>query len=145
MESEFIYELIAPIKYHSVGEDKDGTFITLYAPSKKQMQHNIILKSGFFRSVASQENNASSEDKISDRPKLVGTELIDMMYSTDTDMHKILLSASELFKSGVAKVEGTEKVTQPILDKLSQDDLEAMTGEYMINFTLASFLKRQGI
>lgn len=145
MDSEFRYELIAPVKYHAGGEEIDGAFITFYAPSKKQMKHNISLKEAFFKAVTAQEGNASSDNKISDQKKLNGLDLIDMMYLSGTDMHSVLLSASELFKSGVASMEGSVSVTQPIIDGITQDDLEAMTGEYMVNFTLASFLSRREI
>lgn len=145
MDNEFNFNLSSPAKFHSGGEEVDGTFITFYAPSKKQMKHNIALKEAFFKAVAAQEGGTSSENKISDQKKLNGLDLIDMMYISGTDMHCVLLSASELFKSGVAKIEGSVNVTQPIIDSITQDDLEAMTGEYMVNFTLASFLKRREI
>ena len=145
MENEFIFNLNSPVKYHSGGEEVDGTFITLYAPSKKQMKHNISLKEAFFKSVANQKSDGSSENKISDQQKMNGLDLIDLLYLSGTDMHCVLLSASELFKSGVAKIDGSAGLTQPIIDIIPQDELEAMTGEYMVNFTLASFLKRRGI
>ena len=145
MNTEFQFELTTPVKYHSGGEEVEGAFITLYAPSKKQMKNNIALKEAFFKAVASQEGDSSSDNKISEQGKLSGMDLIDMLYISGVSMHAVLLSATELFKSGIAKVEGSVNLTQPILDGLSQDDLEAMTGEYMVNFTLAFFLKRREI
>lgn len=145
MNTEFQYELTTPIKYHSGGEEVEGAFITLYAPSKKQMKNNIVLKEAFFQAVDSQQDTVSSGKTIAEQEKLSGVDLIDLLYISGTSMHPVLLSATELFKSGVAKIEGSVSLTQPILDELSQDDLEAMTGEYMVNFTLASFLKRREI
>ncbi len=143
MNTEFQFELNTPVKYHSGGEEVDGNFITLTAPSKKQMKNNIALKEAFFKAVSAQETQTSSESKISEQPELTGVDVIDMMYISGVPMHSVLLSATELFKSGVAKIDGTVSLTQPILDEINQDDLEAMTGDYMVNFTLASFLKRR--
>ena len=58
-------------------------------------------------------------------------------------MAKILLSAVELFKSGVAYIEGEAKVTRPVLDEMSNDDLEGMLGEYLANFILRSVLNKK--
>jgi len=145
MNTEFQFELSKPLKYHSGGEEIEGNFITLYAPSKKQMKNNVALKEAFFKAVSSQEGDASTENKASEKVELNGLDVIDMMYITGVPMHTVLLSATELFKSGVAKIDGSVGLTQPILDDIDQDDLEAMTGEYMVNFTIASFLKRREI
>lgn len=142
MNKEHVFQLSTPVKYHSGGEEIDGQFITLTAPSKKQMQHNIALKAAFFKAV--NDNDSAESGQTSDKEtKISGQDVIDMMYMGGADMYKVLLSATELFKSGVATVEGTVNLTQPILDTMTQDDLEAMTGDYIVNFTIASFLKRQ--
>ena len=144
MNTDFQFELTTPVKYHSGGEEVEGNFITLYAPSKKQMKNNIALKEAFFKAVSKQEESTTTtKEKISEQEKLSGLDLIDMMYISGVPMHSVLLSATELFKSGVAKIDGSVSLTQPILDGISQDDLEAMTGDYMVNFTLASFLSRR--
>ncbi len=143
MNAEFQFELNTPVKYHAGGEELDGNFITLTAPSKKQMKNNIALKEAFFKGISAQEAQTSSGSNVSDQPELTGADVIDMMYMSGVPMHNVLLSATELFKSGVAKIDGSVSLTQPILDGISQDDLEAMTGDYMVNFTLASFLKRR--
>ena len=62
--------------------------------------------------------------------------------STGVELGSVLLTARELFTSGLAMVEGEVKLTKPIMDEMSQDDLEAMTGEYLANFTLASALQK---
>ena len=52
---------------------------------------------------------------------------------------KIFLHGAELLKSqGIAKIEGVEKMTGPIVGKLAQEDLEEMLGAYLVNFILAS-------
>lgn len=143
MKSEFQFQLSTPVKYHSGGEEVEGSFITLTAPSKKQMENNIALKEAFFQAVSAQNDGQPPKEEKKE-VEVSGMDIIDMMYMSGVSMHKVLLHATELFKSGVAQIEGAEKLTQPILDGMSQDDLEAMTGAYMVNFTIATFLKRQG-
>lgn len=143
MLKEHQFELSSPMKYDSGGEKVEGKFITLLAPTKKQMENNIALKEAFFSAVKNIDDGSGGKPSEDATENPSGQDIIDMMYMGGVNMHKVLLSAIELFKSGVAKVEGTEKLTQPLIDKMSQDDLESMTGEYIVNFTIASFLNRQ--
>jgi len=69
-------------------------------------------------------------------------DVISMLYMSDVDMNGVLLSAIELFNSGVALVDGEQRFTKPIIDTLSPDDLELMTGTYLVNFILASALAK---
>ena len=143
MLSEFNFELSTPIMYDSGGEKVEASFIALKAPTKKQMQHNIALKEAFFKAVKNIDDGPGNPEASAKDTKPSGQDIIDMLYMGGIEMHKVLLSAIELFKSGVAQVEGTVNLTQPLIDTMTQDDLEAMTGEYIVNFTIASFLNRQ--
>ena len=40
-------------------------------------------------------------------------------------------------------IDGEVKVTKPILDEMSNDDLEGMLGEYLANFILRSVLSKK--
>lgn len=147
MEDSFDFELTKPFKYAHAGEQVEAKFIRFISPSKKQMEHNVFLKEAFFKAVKSMEGKSEkSKIKKEENETLSGEEVLAMLYMTpDVDMFKVLLSAIELFKTGVAMADGSEKLTQSMIDEISQDDIESMTGQYMINFTIASFLKSQGI
>lgn len=146
MKTEIIYELKTPLKYHSNGEEAEASFITLYAPSYKHMDKTVPLKQAFYRAASAlKDETVEQEDTDTEVPDndagATGSMAVDMLYQSTEDMFKICLHAAELFKApGIAKIEGSEKMTGPILEKLSQDDLEQMLGAYLVNFILASAL-----
>ena len=150
MNSEFQFELTQPIKYHANGDDVEATFVTLAAPSYKQMDKCVPLKQAFYRAAASMgddsEDAVTTEVDVSpDKPSITPEELISLFYQSDEDMVKIVLYGVELFKvPSIAQVDGSVNMTQPLIEKLSQDDIENMLGQYMINFILASALSKTG-
>lgn len=144
---EFDFPLSTKIAYASVkeGEEVKGSFIKLTPPSSKQLTQCAFLKQSFIRAVTEQSRNNpdAKEDKDSEA-KISGQDIIYLLYGSESvDMAKILLSAIELFKSGVAMIDGETKVTKPILEEISNDDLEGMLGEYLANFTLRSVLNQK--
>lgn len=144
-DSTITYELKVSVPYHDKGEVVEGQFITLSAPSSRNLSECADLKQAFFRAMpkdeAGREGSPLSEaDKNNDITGDAIMMLISM--SPEVELKKVLLTARELFSSGVAKIDGETKVTKPILDSFSQDDLEDMTGMYLANFILASVLKK---
>lgn len=147
MNTEFQFELTTPIKYHSGGEEVEGTFITLTAPSYKQMDKCIPLKQAFFRAAASINDSVEEANVEPNAPAeaagMTPEGLIALFYQSEEDMVKVFLYGVELFKSsGVALVDGSVSMKQLLIEKMSQDDLENMLGRYMINFILASVLSK---
>lgn len=140
---EFDFPLTKPVPYAAAGSEEIGTFIKLSAPSSKQLTHCAHLKQAFVRAVTEQvKNNPDAQEGGSDK-KIKGEDIIYLLYGSESaDMGKILLSAIELFASGVAQIEGEVKLTKPIIGAMSNDDLEGMLGEYMANFILRSVLNK---
>lgn len=138
--TEFNYELKTPFKYAKSGEQLEAMFITLKAPTSKNIKENSFLKQAFFRSLPKQNISQDNEqNQIEDNIEITGSEIIAMITMSDNvELITILLTAKELFSSGIALVDGEEKLTKPLIDKITQDDLEDMVGSYMANFTLAS-------
>lgn len=138
------YTLISQFDYSVKGDTVTAEFIELTAPTSKNMYQCADLKQAFFRAISehnkTQNSPADSEEdtKIED---LTPIELISALYASNTvDMKEILGVSVELFKSGVAKVDGETKLTKPLIDEMSTDDLEGILGEYLLNFILASSL-----
>lgn len=157
MENEFQFELKKPVKYDVSGEVVEGTFITLFAPSYKQMDKCVPLKQAFFRVAASIQDNSEEEEMVkfssgdatkkneqdSKEDELTPEALISMLYQSEEDMIKILLYGIQLFKApGIALIDGSVGMTQPLIEKMQQEDLENMLGAYMVNFILASALSK---
>lgn len=141
MNSEVDFPLTTGVPYAKNGEEVEGVFIKLHAPSAKQLKECTTLKQAFFQAISAFQDREAPKTETKDDANIDGEAIISALYMSDVDMVKVLLNAKELFVSGVALIDGEIKLTRPILDAMSQDDLEAMTGEYMANFILSSVLK----
>lgn len=139
--TDFNYELTTPVEYAFKGNMEAGTFIQLNAPTSKVITQCAKLKQAFFRALP--KNQAPVE---ADGPKdgdVTGEEIMTIItMSPDVELSDVLFAARDLFTSGLALVEGEVKLTRPLMDAVSQDDLEGMTGEYLANFILASALRK---
>ena len=142
--SEIEVALTTPVPYKPAGSGEmvDATKVVLTAPSSKQLQYTVILKQGFFQALGSISDNTkpiSNDDK---QIEMRGEDILSMMFMADNvEMTKIFLAAKELFRSGVAKLDGIQELNQPLIDKISAEDFEKILGEYLVNFILASALK----
>lgn len=143
-KKEVEYQLEQPLPYAKAGVMVDGAFISLTAPTSRNMNECAFLKQAFFRALpkAPPGERASTPADV-DSSEITGAGVIALItMSKDVELSGVLIAAKELFTSGVAMVDGEVKLTKPLLDAMSQDDLEAMTGEYMANFILASALRK---
>lgn len=143
-KDEVVVTLETPIEYkpEDSGEVEKAYEVTIYAPSSKQLKNTVYLKQCFFRALNSVSDTDAKEKDV-DKDKIIeASDVMALLYMSDIDMHKFMLSARELFQAGVAKIDGKRDFTVPLLDKLSPDDLETLAGEYLINFILASALKK---
>lgn len=129
------------VLYAKDGDEVVAEFVQLTAPSSKQLKHTTYLKQSFFRALNSLQG-AAKEEKTDESVDMKAEDIISMLYMSDVDMNNVLLSAIELFSSGVALVDGDQRFTKPIIETLSQEDLELMTGTYLVNFILASALAK---
>lgn len=142
MKSEVTYELDQPFDYASKGEQCTASFITLQAPTSRNMKECAELKQAFFRALPKTQTQGSQEETAGDDDIDADGIMLLIAMSQDVELAVVLMVARDLFSSGVALVEGEEKLTKPLLDKMGQDDLEAMTGRYLANFILASALQK---
>jgi hypothetical protein len=140
MNKEITYKLQNTIQYARAGEMQNGEFIQLSAPTSKNIVECAFLKQAFYRALPK-----DVEEEPDAKPSEINGEgvMTLLMMSNDVELSKILLSARDLFTSGVAMLDGEQKLTKPLIDLMAQEDLEAMTGEYLANFLLASVLQKQ--
>lgn len=145
--TEIQFHLKTPISYSNSGEIVDGSFITLKAPSSRNSKECAKLKQAFFRSI---DQNAEV-DESSKQAAAEGTSensadgvVIMLAMSKDVELDEVMDTARKLFTSGnnIAMVEGEAKLTSPLIDKMTLEDFEQMTGEYMLRFILASALAK---
>ena len=142
MDKEVTYTLETPLKYAYRGEPMDGEFITLKAPTSRNMAECAALKQAFFRALP-QDGAVEADTTDTGDAEITGEGVMTLItMSKDVELASVLVTGRELLTSGVALIEGEEKLTKPLLDNISQDDLEGMLGEYLANFILASALQR---
>lgn len=141
LPSEFVFELDEPLEYAYKGDPAEATFITLLAPTSKQMDHCAFLKQAFFRAIPRDIEEKDEEEDKSDPVTGAGIMQLILM-SRDVDFGPVLITGRELLTSGVALIEGETKLNKPLAEKLGMDVLEKMVGEYMANFILASELQK---
>ncbi len=137
------YELKESFQYATAGSQENAQFIELISPHRKSLQYYHPVKSAFMQAVHFLNDDASDDEKSEppkETPDSVDSEgVMSLMYACpDVDMNKVFLNVYELLKSGGGRLDGQEKITEPILDKLSSVDLEGVVGAYIATFIVPS-------
>jgi len=141
---EVMYELKSSFEYAHKGDQRKAEFITLKAPTVENVGYVAKLKQGFMQAIAGQKNQSKvevsgDEGGIDD---LSGEMIMTMLSMSDIDYAAYLQTAKAVFSdTGVALIDGEEPLKKTLMAKMSVDDLEAMTGEYLKVFILTSALK----
>lgn len=141
---EFIYdELKDPFSYASKGSTVEAKFITLTAPTFKQLDKVAPIKQAFMSAIAEVTEGADTEAAEADDTTdegIDGAQVLQVMYRASEKMTTVLLHAEQLFKSGAAMVDGEEKLTSELMGKMSFDDFEGLVGAYIANFIAPSLM-----
>lgn len=145
--SEFDYELSKPITYgDKSGTAQEATFIKFKAPSSKQIDLCSDLKQYFFQAIRENEEGSRGKDNSDEdkKTKLTGSDVIGLMsMSTRVKLRTVVLTAQQLFKvKGIALVDGEVSLNTHMMSEMDIDEMHDMIGEYLVNFTLASVLKK---
>lgn len=136
--SEFDYELDHPFQYSHKGDQSEASFVRLVAPTSKHSKECAVLKQAFFVAIPKDAKGDDQKDV-----KVTGEDVLSMIAaSKDVDLGEVYAVARKLFTTGVAFVDGEEKLTTHLVDRMDQSDFECMLGEYLVNFTLASTLRQ---
>lgn len=143
--SEHIYELKHPFEYAHKGDTQEANFITIYAPTFKQVGRMAPIKQAFTAAIeeVTKTVDTSQETDGADSEKVTGSQVMQLMYRWSGDMTGVFLHAQELFKSGAALVDGETKLTTPLMEKMQMVDFEGLVGEYIANFIAPSLMDGQ--
>ncbi len=152
VKSEVVHNLINSFDYAFKGEQRAAKFITLKAPTTSNISCFGSLKQGFIRALnhgsEKQEKNKniqqdSTVDVDSDDvlEGFTGPMLMATILASPIDYAGYLESAKFLFtESHISLIDGEMEFNKELTKKLSFDDLEVMTGEYIKLFILPSVL-----
>lgn len=144
--SEFNYELKKPFSYAAKGEMVEAHFITVTAPSYKQMTNAAPIKQAFMTAiteVAEKEITKHADVEKSDDESVTGEQVLQLLYSSSSEITKVFLYAEQLFKSGAALVDGDQKLTSELMQKMDMTDFESLVGDYIANFIAPSLMDGQ--
>ena len=143
--SEYTYELKQSFKYAKSGEQEDATFITITAPTFKQLDKVAPIKQALMAAISEIQDSkiVAESDAKTDNEKLTGAQCIQLMYTWSGDLNKVFLHAEQLFKSDVALIDGESRLTSPLMDKMSVTDFEGLVGAYIANFIAPSLMDGQ--
>ena len=141
-QTEFQYVLKQPFTYASKGENVEAKFIELTAPTSKTTHECAALKQAFFRAMSEREGTGETADETD--LEVEGSDVMSLIaMSKDVDLPEVLDLGKRLFQMpGIALVDGETKLGNAVVERMSLDDFEDMLGEYMVNFILASSLRR---
>jgi len=139
--SQVTYELKDSLEYASKGEKQPATFIEIVAPSFKQMGSFTPIKQALTAAL-SEVTEGLDVNPVDDKDPepITGPQVMQLMHRGSGDMTKVMLHAQQLFKSGVALIDGEEKLTIPLMDSMSLRDFEGLLGEYVANFIVPSLM-----
>lgn len=141
-ETEFNHTLIRPFRYAFKGEHVEAQFIRLHAPTSRNRKECSLLKQAFFRAIKDAPDAPNGRAQADDQ-KVEGDDVMMLIsMSQNVDLDAVLEAARKLFTSGVAQVDGEEKLTAHLIDQMSLEDLEKMVGDYLAFFTLRSALQK---
>lgn len=143
-QTEFEFPLTKPFTYSAKGEQVTATSITLSAPTSRNSDECAALKQAFMRAIPKEAKRESDTTITKDDDKIDADDVIQIMaMSIDVDLPQVFKVAKKLFTSGtIAMVDGEQKLTNNLVEKMDQNDFELMLGEYLVNFTLASTLEK---
>ena len=143
---EIRQELKYPFEYAVKGDMVTASFVTMTAPTFKQLDKFTPIKQAFTAAVTeiseSVTTTTESEEKQSDE-EMKPAAVMQVMHAWSGNLVGIFLHAEQLFKSGAAMVDGDLKLTSDLMAKMALSDFEALVGAYIANFIARSLLDGQ--
>ena len=140
--TEITYELKHGLKYTNKGDVHEASFVTLTAPTFKQLDKVAPMKQALVCAITGLNTNGQEQIEGNSGPEgeVDAAQALFLLYNSSDNVTKVLLHGAELLKSGVALIEGEVKFTTPLLEKLELTDFEGLVGTYLANFILSSLM-----
>lgn len=162
VERRITYNLIIPFDYahHSDGS-VEAKFITMDAPTVRNLKYLAPLKQSFTRALTQaqngQDDDSSKDDASSDSAGGVASDaatpdetndkvdpvmIISLIESSSEDMACFVQKFSTFcIDSGLVLIDGEIKITASLLQKMDIADFYNVMGKYLSCFIIASLLK----
>jgi hypothetical protein len=145
---EFNFNLTTPIQYHAKDGSAllDGTFLTVKAPSNKQLKDVMRLRQAVAKAAIEQANKSHGDKKdmpseeVSDESKASG---ILMLLLSSTDSLDILLDCfRRILVSGCCKLNDEVTFSDALFEQMYEEDFSSLFGRYLHNFFMRSLSQK---
>lgn len=147
--SEKVLELESPITYQDTQKgDCEATFISMKAPSVSHLAYIAPIRQAFSTALVhvQQQNLKVDENEKDDEDEdqeMSPASVMMMIESSPVKMEKVIDDFKKLIlKTKLFQLDGEQKFTEGLLEKLSVDDFYNLMGTYLVNFIIASLLKK---
>lgn len=142
--TEITFNLTRAFSYGKEGNLTEAQFITLKAPSSRNMTQISFLKQAFYRALPKGSSDDDHPEKETDKEEVNAEDIMDIITSSpDVELSTVLVTARELFVAkDIALVDGETKLTKVLIDLMHPDDYFDMVGVYLKNFILASVVRK---
>jgi len=136
---EVTAELTDSFEYAYKGDQREAQFISLFAPTMRQHSQAAALKQSIMKMIAKAVKDVDDDSTdVSDESEVTAEMVITTIYTSEcVEANVVWEQAKALFKEGAALIDGEQKMTAPLIEKMSPDDFEKTVGKYIANFTLA--------
>jgi hypothetical protein len=144
LKSEIVVQLSKPIKYSVEGGFEEANQLILKAPSSNRRRQCNELRQGFMKGITGMADKSGKVETTPDASDKETTpdEIVMTLMMADIDFAKYVETFREIIINGACDVVEGVKLTGPLFDALSLEDQDALLGEYLANFLLASQLRK---
>lgn len=147
MESRFEVELNHPFNYAHQGQQITAAKVVLSAPSRRVLEQSAPIKQYIARAVKRlTEEQAGKEAPAKGAggdEGLKGDEVLAVLMMYGEDHLKLELWFRELLvRGGLCLVDGVQPLTIPLYGELSDEDGDAILGEYLARFLVSSSMRK---
>jgi len=143
-QSDFTYELKEPISYQDETGQKETKTLVLYAPSNKLSKQKSKLRQKVIASFLALGGNSNNQNKSNENEKAsLEPEQVLFALAASNQFIEMKQEFCDLLKNGCASLEGKcNTITDYHLQQIDDEELEEVMGQYIVNFIIASWMKR---
>lgn len=159
---EIQVKLDGDLQYAYDGSMTRAEFMLIKKPTAKQIHLTTVIRSIFQSNLLEQTKrikgfdslveNAKQEavknkaketkDKKKDDDKMDTSDCINILYLDPDNVEKLVITFSELMRTGLFLIDGEVTLTKPLIDSIDEDDFNKLFGSFVANFTFASLMKQ---
>lgn len=138
------HTLLHPFKYDHGGQAAlTAVNIQMRPPTGRNSEDCAALKQAFWRATDRDDEDSGESDGSKEFDPTHQDVMIILSMSGKVDMPEVTSTAKRLFIKGkTLYVNGEEKMTGPLWDEMSVEDVDTIVGKYILLFVIASSLRR---